>query len=231
LSLPPIPRRLLEIDDLIRQEHYHLAEDDVCFHLWEYVKDGSYEQYPTNQLIKNLQIEMAVKTSNPQRWPHKGRALRYAAQALGEVVPSDFITECSWVPVPPSSVKSDPAYDPRLPFLLSYVLPKIPDVRELVIQKQNSTSKMKGISPEQRAANYEVDSTLSPPGERVVIFDDVIAGGSHFKAMKMVLQERFPGLKVMGLFLARTIRPNEPEIQFDATSWMQSLKQKTSSGS
>ena len=36
----------------------------------------------------------------------------------------------------------------------------------------------------------------------------MLAGASHFKAMKMVLEGRFPEALVTGLFLARSIRPD-----------------------
>jgi hypoxanthine-guanine phosphoribosyltransferase len=49
----------------------------------------------------------------------------------------------------------------------------------------------------------------------VIVFDDVIAGGSHLKAMKRVLQERFPAVQIISVVLARTIRPEEPTVNID----------------
>jgi hypothetical protein len=217
LSNPAIPQRLLQIDELIKADH-NLSEEDLCFHLWEYVKEGGFAEYPTNQLIKNLQIPMSIK-GDPYRWKYKIAALKFCTDALGAVVPRAFFSEYTWVPVPPSVVKSDAAYDPRLHYVLRKVAPAIPDLRELVLQRENGTSKQKGISAEERARNYLIaDDIVDPAPSRIIVFDDVIAGGTHFKAMKMVLQERFPGIEVTGLFLARTIRPKDPEIQVDLES-------------
>jgi hypothetical protein len=195
-------------------EYHHLSEEDVCFHLWEYVKGGSFQEYPTNQLIKNLQIPMAERANF--RWNHKVNAIQYAASALGSVLPSDFSKDWTWVPMPPSVVRGDPAHDPRLGWVLKIVKPAIADLRELVFQTETIQSKQKGISPEERARILEINEEVaSPPPQRVIVFDDVIAGGSHFKAMKMVLQDRFPGLEVIAVFLTRTIRPQEPELEID----------------
>ena len=67
-----------------------------------------------------------------------------------------------------------------------------------------------------RADNFLIDEEeATPEPQSVIVFDDVIAGGSHFKAIKMVLRERFPGVDVVGIFLARTLRPEEPTVEID----------------
>ena len=215
MSNPPIPSRLLSIDDLTRRDDYHLSEEDVCFHLWEYVKGGSFQDYPTNQLIKNLQIPSS-ECNNNYRWRYKTQAIAYAAKALGDVVPSNYLSAWTWIVMPPSAIRSDPAYDSRLTDLLNRVRPRISDVRELVSQRKNTSSKKKGITPEVRADNFLIDEEeATPEPQSVIVFDDVIAGGSHFKAIKMVLRERFPGVDVVGIFLARTLRPEEPTVEID----------------
>jgi hypothetical protein len=39
-----------------------------------------------------------------------------------------------------------------------------------------------------------------PAPDIVVLFDDVLTTGSHFKGIEIVLGERFPGVTVFGLF-------------------------------
>jgi len=41
-----------------------------------------------------------------------------------------------------------------------------------------------------------------PAPDIVVLFDDVLTTGSHFKGIEIVLGERSPGVTVFGLFLA-----------------------------
>jgi hypothetical protein len=49
----------------------------------------------------------------------------------------------------------------------------------------------------------------------------MISTGSHFNGIEIVLGERFPGVTVFGLFLARAVRPPNDEgfdVDFDLHS-------------
>ena len=50
-----------------------------------------------------------------------------------------------------------------------------------------------------------------PAPDIVVRFDDVLTTGSHFEGIEIVLGERFPGVTVFGLFLARAVPPPNDE--------------------
>jgi hypothetical protein len=211
LANPQIPSRLLQLDEITRGDHYYITEIDVCLHLWEYVARGRVQEHPTNQLIQNLKIPPSEQTNNPFRWRYKPLAIGYAAQALSQVVPRDFFIHSTWIPIPPSAGKGSPDHDPRLLAILKAVRPAIPDVRELVVQNVHHTAREKGIPPQSRAEDYVIDETLAdPPPTHAILFDDVLTSGCHFKSMQIVLQGRFPGIQTAGLFLARTIRPDEP---------------------
>ena len=47
-------------------------------------------------------------------------------------------------------------------------------------------------------------SITSPPPRALGLFDDVLTTGAHFKAAQRVLQHRFPGIPIAGIFPART---------------------------
>ena len=207
-NYPRIPDRLRAVDELTiaLKEHACLSVEDRCCYLWERVTAGRYDQYPTNQLIKNLQIENCHKGTT--RWHHKTTAIRHAISALEQMIPPDWKQICTFVPVPPSVPKYDDRHDSRILDILNGVRNPRLDVRELVMQTEEIPSKQKDIRPEDRAKKYLIDSQfLQPTPKWFVVFDDVLAGGSHFKAMQIVLQDRFPNTTVWGLFLARAIRP------------------------
>ncbi len=46
-------------------------------------------------------------------------------------------------------------------------------------------------------------SLLEPTPDAIIIFDDVLTTGAHFKAVEAVLRTHFPELPIAGLFLAR----------------------------
>ncbi|AVX06048.1 hypothetical protein MXMO3_03545 (plasmid) [Maritalea myrionectae] len=62
---------------------------------------------------------------------------------------------------------------------------------------------------EELIANYQIDATLTNPElVNIGIFDDVLMVGRHYRAMHTVLSQRFPGVPITGIFIARTIHPN-----------------------
>jgi predicted amidophosphoribosyltransferase len=62
--------------------------------------------------------------------------------------------------------------------------------------------------PEERARLMSLnESEVHPEPRGVVVVDDVLATGSHFRASKMILRQRWPAMRVIGVFLARVCRP------------------------
>ena len=224
---PQIPRNLLIIDEAVREEYSYIEVEDTCFYLWERMsnlwssgKCPDYTQYPVNSLIANLQISPALKDSQPTRYYWKDRAIKYAAEALAAVIP-DVWREINpaFVPVPPSKTKDHPEYDARLTLTLKSVRPKLRDIRELIVLNGGGfDSKQKGLRPDERALHYSIDEDVSDPEPRVIVLvDDLLTTGCHYKAVGSVLKRRFPEVAIYGLFLARAVRPPNDEI-FDFDS-------------
>jgi predicted amidophosphoribosyltransferase len=164
---------------------------------------ASFTASATNDLISNLQNPV---TSGDKRLYWKQTAINHSAVAIGKLIPTDWKENGTFVPVPPSKIKTDPEHDARILRVLK-ITTGLTDVRELVLQTVNTNAKDKGITPEERAENYEInEDEAEPEPTHIIIFDDVVAGASHFKAMKIVLAERFPEADISGLFLARSIR-------------------------
>ena len=66
-------------------------------------------------------------------------------------------------------------------------------------------------TPEERAENYILDSIKLTNhihnGRGIIILDDVIYTGSHYKAAEQTVRESFPSVRIFGLFVARVARP------------------------
>lgn len=216
---PKIPRDIFIIDEAVRKEYYYIGPHDTCLYVWERMshlwREGErqdYSQYPVNNLISNLQIPVSCRTSNAKRYYWKGKAISYAAAALGKLIPPVLRQEgVVFVPVPPSKMETDPDYDPRIIDTLRAMRPRLADIRQLVVLTgEGFDSKQKGLRPEHRARYYSVDEDLADPEpETIVLFDDILTTGCHYKAMEIVLKERFPTVDIIGLFLARTVRPTD----------------------
>ena len=56
--------------------------------------------------------------------------------------------------------------------------------------------------------SYGVEEIFAPATlRRLIVFDDVLTTGRHFKAVSHVLRKAFPEAAIVGLFLARRVKP------------------------
>ncbi len=201
MALTLIDRHLLRT-----REHYHLREGDRCYYLREYTSGRGYQHSETNQLISNFKI--AVGPDNEHRRHYKQRAIVQVAAELSRCINEAQLAQVTWVPIPPSKVKSDRLYDDRLLRTLkrvngAQVAPLLEQRASTDPAHQSSDSRP---TPEQLIANYKLIPPASPP-QRIVIFDDVVTTGAHFRAASTVLAEAFPNARIEGIFIARRIMP------------------------
>lgn len=210
--------RLKKIDDLTRPDHYYITPQDECFYLGEYTPGVGFQHSPTNQRIANLKKDVSLRGTNQYVW--KEREISACGRDLRAAFKVEAISEVTWVPTPPSKAKGDPKYDDRIVRVLREMTVGIrADVREIVHQKESvrpSHLQSDRPRPAEIAANYRVDQEMLLPEPKLIgIVDDVLTAGSHFKAMKMVLEEYYPGVRTFGLFLARTERQSALLKDFD----------------
>ncbi|MDO8885773.1 hypothetical protein, partial [Candidatus Oleimmundimicrobium sp.] len=58
---------------------------------------------------------------------------------------------------------------------------------------------------------YMIDEGIAHPAPQAIgIVDDVLTAGTHYRAMYTVLANRFPGVPIIGLFVARRVFPDNP---------------------
>ena len=168
---------------LLLGEHCYLDSSDECYFA------NSYEcscQHGSRSLI------LSLKQGDPF-------AIYDAAQQLTSVIPAEWIRTCTFVPMPRSCGTWNALKD------ICRKL-KVSDVRDLLEQKRDTPSSHSGWrpTPRERADLLRVNETQANPHPKtVVVVDDVLTTGSHFRAAKMVLQQRWPQMRVVGLFLTR----------------------------
>lgn len=201
------PRRLTKIDDLTRPDHHYLSDTDECYFLGEYTAREGYGYSATNQLIFNF--KKSPKERGKPSWYYKGVAITEVAVAFRAAITSPkWLDNATLVPTPPSKAKSDPMYDDRMVRMLRAIRYAPPlDTRELVIQTQSTAAAHETDarpSPDEIEAVYRIDAKLlAPPPKVIAVFDDLLTTGAHFVAMKRVLGNQFPGVPIIGLFVAR----------------------------
>ncbi len=210
-----LPQRFTLIDELSRDDHSYLTEDDVCYFLGEYTARKGYTHSKTNDLILNFKKSVSLHGTSQWRW--KEWAIQQSADAFRAALYDKDLDTITFVPVPPSKAKDDPLYDDRLIRMLRAIRPAPDlDIRELVIQRQSMAAAHESErrpTPCELEAIYEINERcLAPRPMEIAIVDDVLTTGLHFRAMNSHLERAFPDVKIIGLFIARrSLGPTETE--------------------
>ncbi len=200
------PQRLTVIGERERGDHWYLRRTDVCRYLGRYAPGKGLDYSATNRLI--LDFKMAVPRGGPVDLPVKEKAIAAVAAALRRALDASALGRAVFVPVPPSKTKDDDGYDDRLVRMLRAVRPERPlDVRELIVQTRSvepSYRRAARLRPWEIEELYCIDEAVgAPEAGLVIVVDDLLTSGAHFRAAQQVLWRRFPDIDVAGLFLAR----------------------------
>lgn len=155
-----------------------------------------------NQFVSNFKKDIKYRGQPP--WYYKEQAILAAAHALKEIQ-----NRCSflWVPMPTSKVVGSSEYDDRLVDTLS----KVGDIamQQLITTTVNREAVHTSSSPrslDSVSGGWQVHP-MEKPFDRIILFDDVISSGAHFKAAKTLIEGHFGNVKVYGIFLARAVQP------------------------
>ncbi|MGB7283322.1 MAG: hypothetical protein WBE13_13750 [Candidatus Acidiferrum sp.] len=199
---------LTRIDELHLPDHYYLDREDECYFIGEYTAGRGYTHSNTNQFIYNL--KKSVERRGTLEYRYKEEAIRRGAFELRRSLNPEFVQRGTFVPVPPSCTADDPLFDDRITQMIRLIDSHV-DAREIVrqiVSTPGAHAVQDRPGPGQLYNNYEIDESLEEPTPSgIAVVDDVLTTGAHFKAMKRVLDEIFPGVQVVGLFLARRV-PN-----------------------
>lgn len=206
------PERLTKIDELTRRDHHHLRDGDNCYFLGEYTARQGLSYSPTNNLIINFKKPMD-RRGTPQ-WKYKGAMISKAAKALFNAMGRYDLRPYTFIPVPPSKLPSDPHYDDRMLRMLTKFSELMRINRGYPLNIQESVTQIAGTDaahdidrrpqPHEIAKNYQTsDGKLREANGRIIIIDDVLTTGCHFRAMESVIRNVRPEVEVRGVFLAR----------------------------
>lgn len=206
--------RLLQIDESNRDQHARLTAEDQCYHIYEYTSGQTYAFSDTNNLINNLKKK---PTSSEAQLRYKRGAIRSCAGDFTKALNDKWLQVATLVPVPPSKAIGDPDFDNRMEQVARLIRPG-QDVRNLVVQRETTIAAHEAgpgerVTVEQLLDLYVIDESLANPEPGVIgILDDVLTAGSHYRAMHIVLQRRFPQARIIGLFVARRVFSNPLEM-------------------
>jgi hypothetical protein len=208
-----LPDRLTGIDETNRDQHIYLEAGDRCFFFGEYFAGKGYQGSGTNQLMFNFKCTPSDAAANPGRKAHKERAVAAIAAGLRKAMTRENVERLTFVPIPPSKVAGHADYDDRLMrTLLSAFDGYDSDVRLLLRQVSSTGSDHTAadrLSADALAALIQIDGpclSARPLRQGIVVFDDVLTSGKHFKCCERRLREVVPAsVPIIGVFVARRI--------------------------
>lgn len=216
-----LPDRFSRIDETNRSQHYYLSDEHSCLYLGEYFSRESYSASPTNQLVLNFKISPEKLCDTPGRIVHKGRAIAEVARALSCATRSSALERYTWIPLPPSKIVGHAGYDDRGTRVLAAAFNgRGADIRSILKQTESTEgdhARANRLSYEELCAITTIDSTqlaLGPVRERIVLFDDVLTSGKHFKCGVETLRAAGLTQPIVGVFIARSVR-RDAAVEFD----------------
>jgi hypothetical protein len=187
-----------------------LEPSDICYYAREYIAKGGFSASQTNQLINNF--KKSVDRKGKPEWKYKTQAVRQFAEELSSALNDGAIV----APVPSSKCKSDPQYDSRLVDCLRALVrqrPNITAVEALVGKTTLQAVHLGGVrSPSIIYQNLDWAGGLPNGARHLILVDDVLTTGAHFKACQRLVLEKHPDLKVIGAFWAKTVWPADTVI-------------------
>ena len=182
----------------------HLTKEDVCFYFMEHVS-GGYTASPSNDKISNFKKPISVKGTN--QWPYKQSAIKAFIADLASINFKDPQKEMMIVPGITSKPRSDTEWDDRIDKVsegfaeqFSHLsIGKIIDTKDVMIPSSHGGSRDITIIKD----NTIWDGNCPETADTIIIVDDVLTTGAHFKAWKEFILENCPKVNnVIGVFWA-----------------------------
>jgi predicted amidophosphoribosyltransferase len=190
---------------LLRSPPSKLAADDKCHFVYEYYPNQGYSAGPGNQLVSNFKIE-PTSPSYQKRKTFKNRAAWQFAEDLGSFLPKG-VAVCF---VPTSKQPGHAQYDPRFEIVarrLGNIRPDVSFVNPISMTVSHQSVHTGGDRDEELFRSYLEWVGFVAGTTNLVVVDDVITTGGHFKACQSLIRENAPGVNVTGAFWAVTVHP------------------------
>jgi hypothetical protein len=181
-----------------------LEPNDECFYARERMSHGGYGFSETNSLVDNFKMERSLQ--GEKRWYYRNQAVIIFAHELADLLESGMC-----IAAIPSSKKPDhPEYTSRYEDLFTE-LQKLKTViieTPITILESKQSSRMGGSRDIDEIYKNLVWLGFKKTTNHVILIDDVITTGGHFKACQRLILGRCPEMRIIGAFWAKTIWPD-----------------------
>jgi hypothetical protein len=205
--------KIISLEDWeIERNRFALQSEDKCYYYMTYDPYSNLQENHEKQVVVNLKISNSDLKDKPARKFYKDQSITQISKWLVNTISNHTeLLDYLWIPASPSKSKSDENYDNRLIRILDLVKKEIPSfnffdaffVKQSVLESHKSNNRDVQKKLDNLGLNEKFLEKLSK--NKVVIFDDVLTTGSTFKAAQTKLLEVHDALKIIGIFIAKTV--------------------------
>lgn len=190
--------KLHKLDIEIHPRTY-ISESDTCVYFLEKESEG-YSKSDANNIIYNFKKPMNKKGHDD--WKYKIGAIAQFSSMLNNVK----FPKCIIIPAPTSNPRNSANWDDRLDQSVDNISQAdVTIVKALDVVSSQTPAHLGGSRNIQDIKNSTIHNSLSQytDYDTVMLVDDVLTTGAHFKAWKELILENNPNItKVYGLFFA-----------------------------
>lgn len=185
----------------------YLEPNDLCFYIMEYYSHKGYQHGKENSLIFNFK-----KGVQDNGQIYKTQAINTISQLLSSLFKGNMLLTKDnyiFIPIPPSKIKSDRNYDDRLVKVLQNITDEVNicycDILDRLTTITSLHNSNQNRHPSMHDFVFNCDNTDLFKNKTLILLDDVITSGSTFNAAKNILLKNIPNIKIIGLFIARSV--------------------------
>jgi|24_taG_2_1085349.scaffolds.fasta_scaffold10524_1 hypothetical protein len=209
--------KFLELAKEDMHEHSYLDIDDNIYYIEEYVSGNGFAGKGNNLIIN---LKKSVDKKGTDQWKHKEKAIIDVALLIAKEMdnPNASKRKIYWLPIPPSRIKTDPLFDDRTYRILTLAIAVTTSHKHFVTDVLYQNSNRESFSSitarrdvDELVSNYSMNDipNYDPEKDLIVIFDDMLTTGCHFKAVEKLVLDKYPDAVVMGIFVARRVIKSE----------------------
>jgi hypothetical protein len=219
-----LPGRLSAVDARIRGEYRFLTGEDRCLFFGDFHAGTGWSGGSTNELIadfKHTRSQIACQPLGPRLRRHRERAIcAISARLCKQFTRDEIEARCTFVPIPTSKRTEDPDYCDRLERTLHCAFDGYKaDIRLLLRQTVSTVADHRSgddrIDYERllQITTLDPQCLVTPVRPVVVLFDDVLTTGKHYKVAKTRIREALPNQPIVGIFVARCVHAHESRVR------------------
>lgn len=193
----------LQWKELDKTVKINLPEETKCYYAREYIPKKGYRASETNDLISNFKRKSDKEGKiSESELPHRKRAINNFAHDLTKLLLTNGLIYVTNIPC--SKRRDSPKYDDRFDILFELLKEKHTNIRyvEPIVQIRDQKASHHGGDRFKPDENWEWKGFDNFLPEELLIIDDVITSGSHFRKYVDLLKKKVPTIQVYGAFWA-----------------------------